>query len=73
MLNANQYQTGDYIISGCPNAFNDKTSYWISKKNNTDAYYCFTADTAKEIAEQLANFAGYIALYETMHARLNEN
>ena len=48
MLNANQYQSGDYIISGCPNAF-------------------------KEIAEQLANFAGYIALYETMHARLNEN
>ena len=32
MLNANQYQSGDYIISGCPNAFNDKTSYWISKK-----------------------------------------
>ena len=31
MLNANQYQSGDYIVSGCPNAFNDKTSYWISK------------------------------------------
>ena len=23
---------GDYVLSGLPNAFNSKTSYWLTKK-----------------------------------------
>ena len=34
-------------------AFNENTIWWISKKGYTRAFYCFTADTAKEVNYQL--------------------
>lgn len=53
---------GDYVITGIPNAFNGKTSYWISKRDYVTAYYCFTAQTEAEAAEHLSTGAvkGYI-------------
>lgn len=29
---------GDYVLSGLPNAFNSKTSYWLTKKRNDCCY-----------------------------------
>lgn len=36
------YVNGDYVLAPVKNAFNDKTSYWISKKGYLVAYYAFT-------------------------------
>ena len=33
---------GDYVLTRQNNAFNDKTSYWISKKGMTISFYCFS-------------------------------
>lgn len=41
-----QHIHGDYVITGIKNAFNSKTSWWISKKDHTIACYCFSTDTA---------------------------
>lgn len=66
------YMSGDYAITGVQNAFNNKISYWISKRDCTDAYYCFSLENNGllniQLQEQLANFAAYIALYEAKHA-----
>lgn len=69
--NLNYYHNGDYIISGLPNAFNGRTSYWISKKGYTTAAYCFTADRPAEVDYQLENgWPGYIDLFERHLKRL---
>ena len=48
-----------------------KASYWISKKGNTDTYYCFSATNDQEKEYQLQHgFDSYIRLYEENHARL---
>lgn len=65
-----QYHKGDYIISKMPGE-SSKASYWISKKGNTDAYYCFSASNDQELEYQLQHgFDGYISLYKQNHARL---
>ena len=61
---------GEYVFSPCLNAFNGKTSWWLSKKNCTVALYCFTAATGKEADDQLAN-GGWKAYIE-MHERWND-
>lgn len=33
---------GDYVLTPCKNAFNDKTSFWLTKKGMTCAMYCFS-------------------------------
>lgn len=57
----------DYVFTPCRNAFNEKTSWWISKKGCTVAHYCFSAMTEKEVDEQLGagGADGYVALYES--------
>lgn len=45
---------GDYVFSPCQNAFNGKTSWWLSKKDCTVAIYCFTAGTTAEVDAQLS-------------------
>lgn len=64
---------GDYVITPIKNAFNNKTSFWISKRNYTFAVYCFTADTKEEIKEQLDNVDAYIKLYENTLLNWKEN
>lgn len=55
---------------GIPNAFNGKVGYWISKRGNTDAYYCFSASTENEVYYQLSNgIDGYVSYYEAQHSR----
>ena len=57
---------GEYVFTPCQNAFNGKTSWWLSKKDCTVALYCFTASTGKEVDDQLADGKGraYIEMYE---------
>lgn len=57
---------GDYVFSPCQNAFNGKTSWWLSKKGCTVAIYCFTAGTTAEADAQLSVGGGqaYIQMFE---------
>lgn len=55
---------GDYVLSAHKNAFNSKTSWWISKRGCTEARYCFTSDSQKETVYQLGNFDSYIKMFE---------
>lgn len=57
---------GEYVFSPCLNAFNGKTSWWLSKKDCTVAIYCFTAGTTAEVDAQLSVGGGqaYIRMFE---------
>lgn len=57
---------GDYVFSPCQNAFNGKTSWWLSKKDCTVAIYCFTAGTTAEVDAQLSvgGEQAYIQMFE---------
>ena len=60
----------EYVITGLSNAFNRKTSWWISKAGYTLAVYCFSANAQREVDEQLAAFDRYIDLFESCMVRL---
>ncbi|MCR5480096.1 MAG: hypothetical protein K6F27_09615 [Ruminococcus sp.] len=45
----------DYVLSPCKNAFNDKTSYWLSKRGYIISVYAFTPMSNKEL--ELENIA----------------
>lgn len=53
---------GEYVLQGIPNAFNDKISYWLSKKGMTVAYYCFSTNNPEEVKEH--DILGYIHMAE---------
>lgn len=57
---------GDYVFSPCQNAFNGKTSWWLSKKDCTVEIYCFTAGTTAEVDAQLSAGGGqaYIQMFK---------
>ena len=60
----------DYVISAIPNAFNDKTSWWISKHGCTVAMYCFSTSGSeqnqkKEAEYQLQHIDGYIRAFKS--------
>jgi hypothetical protein len=55
---------GDYVFSPVRNAFNSKTSWWISKKGYAVARYCFTANTDAEVELQLQSADSYIEMFE---------
>lgn len=61
---------GDYVFTPEKNAFNGKTSWWISKPGYAVALYCFTADTPREARYQLEESArnGYIKMFEDSKA-----
>ena len=44
---------GIYALYPLPNAFNNKTSYWMSKNGYTVARYCFSTKNAFSVEEQL--------------------
>ena len=55
---------GDYVFSPARNAFNEKTSWWISKRGYVVARYCFTAGTEAEVERQLQSADSYIEMFE---------
>ena len=70
-----KYTNGDYVITGVQNAFNDKISFWISKKGSVLSFYCFSEmpfRTEQEAETQLKHgWSQYITYYEAMSA-MNE-
>ena len=58
------YFFGDYVISGIENAFNTKTSYWISKNGFTIALYCFTTNSKMELDYMLKHVNSYIQMFD---------
>lgn len=59
-----QYVQGDYVLTGVKNAFNDKTSYWMSKRDHVTAVYCFSANTATDALQQFKNFDDYCKYFD---------
>lgn len=60
---------GDYVLTAIPNAFNKKTSWWLSKKDCTAAMYCFTTSGSEhqqilESKSHIENIQSYIDCYE---------
>lgn len=56
------WRKGRYIISEVTSIFGKK-QYWISRINSITAIYCWTYISEKDNESQLANFNGYIALF----------
>lgn len=63
---------GDYVLTSHRNVFNDKTSWWISKKGCTVAIYCFSASDMKEVEYQLDGMEGYIKMLEAALAPVEQ-
>lgn len=60
---------GDYVLTASPNAFNKKTSWWLSKKGYTAAMYCFSTSGSErqqilESKSHIENIQSYIDCYE---------
>lgn len=65
-----QHNKQDYYITGITNNINQKTSFWISKTGNTDAYYCFSPTDYENVDKHIEeNFDAYIKYYEEMHKK----
>ena len=61
----NQRVFGAYVLTPALNAFNQNTSWWISKRGAALACYCFTASSVAEVEYQIKNALGqYINLLE---------
>lgn len=64
------YVFGDYVITRVQNAFNNKHSFWISKKDYMISFYCFSIDSFiseynEELEYQLNNIDSYIKMFES--------
>lgn len=69
VIMAKQYLFGEYVITGIPNAFNNKVGWWISKDGIAKSLYCFstsgtTTDQKKELEYQLSHMDGYIRMFD---------
>lgn len=67
--NKTTFVFGDYVLSGCKNAFNSKMSWWLSKKGYTTAMYCFSTaciNFAEEAEYQANAIEGYIKAFNTL-------
>lgn len=69
MKNRPVYISGDYVLYPCQNQFNNKTSYWISKKDFTIAFYAFSVESWERMPETYSHFDAYISMYESMLKR----
>ena len=45
------YVYGDYVLTPCRNVWNDKESYWISKKDCTISQYAFTPMSKNDLSD----------------------
>lgn len=61
----NHYLIDDvYVLTCIKNAFNDKHSYWLSKKDYILAMYCFSDSNCYSVEEQLKNIDEYLIMLE---------
>jgi hypothetical protein len=63
-----QIVRGNYVLTPCKNAYNNKTSYWMSAKDCTISVYCFTPSNRKDLENQISNesWNQYIELFENI-------
>lgn len=59
-----QHVFGEYVLQPCPNAFNNSTSYWISKKGYIVSVYCFTPFDQKDLDYHIEHIDNYKNLLE---------
>lgn len=60
-----QMVIGDYVFTPIRNAFNEKTSVWISKEGMTVAAYCFTIGVCGVSYEEgLKDYQAYIKYFQ---------
>lgn len=75
MKNIRPVIQGDYVATPVKNAFNNKTSYWLSKKGYTISMYMFTVEgngeSEREFEERLSEkgFRAYIPSFEELITR----
>ncbi len=55
---------GEYVLTPVENAFNEKTSFWISRKGYTIALYAFSATDEEEANIQIKEFDTYIRMFK---------
>lgn len=69
-----QIIVGDYVFTPCKNAFNNKTSYWVSKKNYTISVYAFTPMNSRNLKEMTKKevLESYINLFDSMIEKLSK-
>ena len=69
-----QIVMGDYVFTPCKNAFNSKTSYWVSKKDHWLAVYAFTPMSAGNLKEMTTEevLHTYIRLYDGIIEKLGK-
>lgn len=68
-----QHIKGDYVLAPVKNAFNDRTSYWISKRGYTNALYVTTPCDDYDIEQLDEDFDDYIKYFEEYLQNLAEN
>lgn len=69
-----QIIVGDYVFTPCKNAFNEKTSYWVSKKDHWLAVYAFTPMSSSNLKEmtRMEVLQSYISLYDNTLEKLSK-
>lgn len=60
---------GDYVLTAIPNVFNSQVGWWISKKGEYMAHYCFSSGASRkskdeELAYQMRSFDQYCQVLE---------
>ena len=65
------YIKNDYVLYPCNNQFNNRVSYWISRKDYTIAFYAFSVEQWEKLPETYPEtaFNAYISMYNTMLQR----
>ena len=61
---------GDYALTTVNNAFNNKQSFWISKKGYTISFYCFTFIDQKDYKENTSDPSVWINYFEDRISKL---
>lgn len=59
----------DYVLTPIKNAFNEKTSWWLSKQGCALAMYCFSTSGSErlqkvELEYHVGNISGYINAFK---------
>ena len=60
---------GDYVLTETKNAFNDASSFWLTKKNMTVALYCFSAIGEKEKEIMMKEIDSYIKYFQEKYEK----
>ena len=68
-----QIIVGDYVFTPCKNAFNNKTSYWVSKKDHTISVYAFTPMDNRDLKDHISEkcLESYMRYFDSVVDRLS--